>query len=212
MNIYSLHKRLEKFPRLKELWVSLERKIFTNSFLKKGKKIKLHLGCGDIILKNYINVDIRKLKGVDIAADIIELPFIPDGSVDEIYTCHTFEHIPHRLSMKVLKEWLRILKGSGKLIVSVPDFDSIVSIYKSTGNSIWNIQSSLMGEQDYPENAHYSVFNFNFFRQILEHVGFKKIRKLNIEERITSRDWSFKKIKVPTGEEFFISLNIAAEK
>lgn len=212
MNIYSFHQKLEKFPRLKGILVSLERKIYVKSFLRKRKKVKLHLGCGEIILKNYVNIDIRKLRGVDIAADIINLPFIPDNSVDEIYTCHTFEHISHRLSIKVLKEWFRILKNDGKLIVSVPDFDSIVNIYKATGNNIWNIKSPPMGEQDYLENSHYSVFNFAFFHQILEHVGFRRIRKLNIKEKVTLKDWSFKKIRVPTGEAFFISLNIVAEK
>lgn len=212
MNIYNFYLKFDKFPIIKKYLIEYAKKRYTSMFIKNGKKIKLHLGCGNVSLKNYINIDVRSLKNVDIVADITSLPFIPDCSVDEIYTCHTFEHISHQKSIDVLKEWFRILKSQGKIIISVPDFERVIQIYKKTGNNIWNIKSILMGEQDYPEDSHYSVFNFNFFEQILKYVGYKKIRHLENNEKITNKDWSFKNIKVPTGEEFSISLNVIAEK
>jgi predicted SAM-dependent methyltransferase len=212
MSIYTFYLKFSKLPKIEKYLINYAKARYINTFVKKGKSIKLHLGCGNVYLKNYLNIDVRPLKNVDIVADITSLPFIPDSSVDEIYTCHTFEHISHQKSMKVLEEWFRILKCEGKIIISVPDFEYIINIYKKTGNNIWNIKSVLMGEQDYPEDSHYSVFNYNFFEQILSHTGFKNIRRLSRSEKITNKDWSFRKIKVPTGEEFPISLNISAEK
>jgi predicted SAM-dependent methyltransferase len=212
MNIYTFYLNFTKVPKLKKYLINYAKSQYINAFMKKRRNIKLHLGCGNVYLRDYINIDVRPLKNVDLVADIASLPFIPDFSVNEIYTCHTLEHISHQKIIRVLEEWFRILKHKGKIIISVPDFERIIKIYKKTGNNIWNIKSVLMGEQDYSENMHYSVFNFEFLKQILSHVGFKNIRRLYSSEKITNKDWSFKKIKVPTGEEFPVSLNIIAEK
>lgn len=173
---------------------------------------KLNLGAGNVILSEYINIDIRKLPGIDLIADVADLSFIVDESIDEIYTCHTLEHISHQTVLLVLKEWLRVIKPGGKLVLSVPDFDKIIRIYSKTGKSVWNIKSPLMGEQDYLEDAHYAVFNYQYLEQILLHAGFTKVELLTKKGMVTDKDWSFRKIKMPDGQEFDISLNVAAVK
>lgn len=47
--------------------------------------MKLHLGCGDKILKDFINIDIRESEGVDMVLDITKLDTIENNSVDLIY-------------------------------------------------------------------------------------------------------------------------------
>jgi predicted SAM-dependent methyltransferase len=81
-------------------------------------KEKLHLGCGKTILKEWINLDIRKGQGVDIVADLemcseIPLPF-EDNSIDEFYASHLIEHIHFTLSL--MQELHRIAKNDSKAV------------------------------------------------------------------------------------------------
>lgn len=55
--------------------------------------VRLDIGCGRSKLKGTLGVDIVPLPGVNIVADLSGgLPF-KDGSVDEIFTSHTLEHM-----------------------------------------------------------------------------------------------------------------------
>ena len=41
--------------------------------MEKWFKMKLHLGCGDKIIPNFTNVDIRPMSGVDLVEDVGKL-------------------------------------------------------------------------------------------------------------------------------------------
>jgi len=56
------------------------------------------------------------------------LPF-PDGSVEVIYSSHTFEHFTYPQSVAVAKECFRVLKPQGILRVAVPDLEKMVQDY-----------------------------------------------------------------------------------
>jgi len=47
--------------------------------------LRVNLGCGHIALPDYINVDMRDLPGVDVIAEVDDLPF-DKGSVDEVFS------------------------------------------------------------------------------------------------------------------------------
>lgn len=93
----------------------------------------LDLGCGgQKIHPNAIGVDIRPrgTMGVgynsthasagDIEADSTDLHMVPSGSIDGILAKHLLEHIIRPIP--ALKEWARILKEGGKLVIIVPDW------------------------------------------------------------------------------------------
>jgi len=82
--------------------------------------MKLHLGCGDIILDGYLNCD-KYNKKAQLVCDVIELPFEND-SIDEIYNSHLIEHFDYWEGYKLASEWLRVLKKGGKLAIETPDF------------------------------------------------------------------------------------------
>lgn len=91
--------------------------------LKNKLPIKLHLGCGPVILDDYINVDgeyAANIPGVVVYDITKEFP-IPDNSVDEIITVHVIEHIAPDEVSTMLKEWLRILKPGGMVATEWPD-------------------------------------------------------------------------------------------
>jgi predicted SAM-dependent methyltransferase len=88
--------------------------------------IRLNLGCGDKILENYINVDVaseRKGKKPDVISDIRKLTF-DDNYADEILSVHVIEHFWRWEVSDILKEWIRVLKPGGKLILECPNLQS----------------------------------------------------------------------------------------
>lgn len=88
------------------------------------EKIKLNLGCGDKILPGYINIDVaasRKGNHPDIVRDIRDLSIYEDNSVDEILSVHVVEHFWRWEVEDVLREWIRVLKPGGFLILECPN-------------------------------------------------------------------------------------------
>ena len=89
--------------------------------------MKINLGCGRDIKKNYVNVDTFKYDGVDVDLDLTKFPWRwADNSVDEIYTSHVLEHIFDNEGF--LKECHRVLKKGGLLHVKVPHVTSVTSL------------------------------------------------------------------------------------
>ena len=98
-----------------------------------GDGLVLDLGCGGAkIHPKTIGVDIRPSGNVgvgvnldhpsvsDITAEVSDLAMLKDRSVDAICARHIVEHlidIP-----KALKEWKRVLKPGGKLVIISPDY------------------------------------------------------------------------------------------
>jgi SAM-dependent methyltransferase len=88
---------------------------------------RLNLGCGDKILPGYVNVDVaesRAGKKPDVLCDLHRLTLFEDGSVDEILSVHVIEHFWRWEAPEVLKEWVRVLRPGGKMILECPNLIS----------------------------------------------------------------------------------------
>jgi SAM-dependent methyltransferase len=139
--------------------------------------IKLHLGCGNKILKNFINCDIQNIPGVDRSnVDISNLKDFKDNSVDLIYASHVLEHIPRMKTFSTLLEWNRVLKVGGMLRVGVPDFDATVKVYQRDGD-YENLLNWIYGGAEVSTNIHYRQFTFSGLKTLLIEAGFKRVCK-----------------------------------
>lgn len=90
----------------------------------KQEPVKLHLGCGTVMMDGYINVDgdYMKDKGYPITYHDITKEFpLPNNCVDEILSIHVIEHFPRNIVSNIMKEWLRILKPGGFVATEWPD-------------------------------------------------------------------------------------------
>ena len=79
------------------------------------KKIKLNLGCGKDIKKNFINIDFYKHPNtkVDLITDLgKKMPF-KDSSVDYIYSSHLLEHLTWIEGNKLINDCYRVLNKKG---------------------------------------------------------------------------------------------------
>lgn len=87
--------------------------------------LKLNLGCGNKNLEGYVNVDlVEERKGVkpDVLCDVRDLSgYFSDNVADEVLAVHILEHFYPWEVHDILKEWKRVLKPGGKIVIEVPD-------------------------------------------------------------------------------------------
>ena len=147
-------------------------------------KMKLHLGCGYDYKADYINVDTDINVPADDYMDLTKpLPY-PSDTMDLIETHHFIEHIPTHLGTKgyikdfvpILKDWHRVLRGDGKIIIECPDFDALITLYHRKPGKRDELLKHIYGyggENQY----HYMGWSFNRLKTVLSAAGFKRIKK-----------------------------------
>ena len=70
-----------------------------------------------------VTLDVMDLPNIDVVCDLNEgFPFLPDDSVDEIYSHNTLEHIDQLLPL--MDEIHRVLKRNGRKRLFVPHFSN----------------------------------------------------------------------------------------
>ncbi len=85
---------------------------------------KLNLGCGNKQIEGFIGVDRFFCKGVDIIADIENLPF-KESIIDEVLLDNVIEHILD--ISKAMQEIYRITKNNSLVKIRTPHFTSLSS-------------------------------------------------------------------------------------
>jgi SAM-dependent methyltransferase len=140
-----------------------------------GDDIRLNLGCGHIAVRGYINVDSREIPGVDIVADVRDLPF-SEGQVGEIYSAHLLEHFPEEeLARSLLPYWYSLLRPGGRLVAVVPDTEMMLSEHAAGRVSFDDLRDVTFGEQEYAGNFHYTMFSQRSLCELLEMCGFSSV-------------------------------------
>ena len=170
--------------------------------------MKLHLGCGKNLLPDYTNID--RTENADIVHDIRTLDFIDNDTVDEIYISHVMEHFSRREIYSVLCEYNRVLKTGATLRISVPDFDSIVSVYN--GKNLEILTGLLYGGQVDEYDYHKICFNFDLLSELLRCCGFGLIQKYDTWEFSQSDDYSKAYIPHMDRNGTLMSLNVVCTK
>jgi len=110
---------------------------WVESLTCKAKEfVRLNLGCGDKILPGYINVDVvdqRAGTPPDVIADIRNLCDFPADYADEILAVHVIEHFWRWEVEDILREWCRVLRPGGRLILECPNLRSACEEFLKVG-------------------------------------------------------------------------------
>lgn len=113
--------------------------------------VKLDLGAGDKHYEGFTRVGLQQ--DHDIICDLRSIP-LPDDYADEAMAIHVVEHFHPWDVLPTLREWLRILKPGGLLVLELPD------LYKCCRNFVRdmgaNPRNSLWGL--YGDDKHNDVF------------------------------------------------------
>ena len=142
---------MDLYVETRERMLAKDRAIW--KYCNENKGLYLNIGCGDCRYPGFINID-KFIRGKDVLpADALYLPF-KDGAVSFIYSAHSLEHLPIRDGKLALKDWKRVLKPQGRLIIELPDLQAIChnvlnSMYPQQLQ--WNLYT-LFGYQIDPRN------------------------------------------------------------
>lgn len=107
----------------------------------------LHAGCGRREIDRDIfpdwaetRLDIDPECDPDMVGSMANLDLIGDGEFDAVYTCHSLEHLNTHDAAAALREFRRILKPDGFVLIIVPDLEGIEPtkdvVYVSPGGPI----------------------------------------------------------------------------
>lgn len=161
----------------------------------------LHVGCGSkrkdkttpVFSGNEweeVTLDIDPKCTPDIIGSMTDLSMIEDNSYDAVYSSHNIEHLYIHETMIAVKEFKRILKDDGYVMLVCPDLISTCKALIKDGpykplyyldkdswvspiDILYGWRSALAREQFYM--AHNSGFTEGSLRQLFFEAGFKKV-------------------------------------
>jgi hypothetical protein len=140
--------------------------------------LRLNLGCGHLPLDGYVNVDMRRLPGVDVVAPTDALP-VEAGSVAELFSAHFLEHFPHeQLRRTLLPYWRSVLRPGGAFRAVVPDVDAMIEQYKAGEITFESFRQVAYGGQEYEGDFHFTAFTPDSLRDLLIATGFDRVELL----------------------------------
>ena len=117
--------------------------------------LKLNLGCGNKLWKNFVNIDLPG-SGADLECDIRQLPY-EDATVDEIHAIHVFEHFYLHEVPGILAEWYRVLVPEGQLVLEMPCFDKLIAYIQGNNPAFFDprlVQWPLYGDPSTIKTEH----------------------------------------------------------
>lgn len=128
---------------------------------------RLNLGCGDVQLDGYENLDAK-------TGDCIFPLAVEPGTVDEVRASHVLEHFPFEHVGSVLTDWAKALRPGGTMKIAVPDFEAIAKSYLEGAEM--PIQGLVMGGHSDPYDHHQAIFDREVLAEVMRAVGLVDIR------------------------------------
>lgn len=179
-----------------------------NLIINSNKKLRrLEIGPGEEKIKGFEALNISNRNNTDYVLDAFNTMPFPDNTFDLIYASHVLEHAIWYQNIKVLKEWIRILKPNGKIELWVPDGLKICKAFvkcekNKTNKYVLNDGWYKYNKEKDPcvwvngriftygdgsgninnPNWHHTLYSYRYLKKILNECGLIKIHKLKHKE------------------------------
>lgn len=138
--------------------------------------LRVNVGAGHLTREDYLNVDSRELPGIDVVADVRDLPFAAE-ELSEIYSAHLLEHFPvEELRRVILPRWVSLLEDGGKLVSVVPDVETMVAERAAGRIPFDDFVEVIYGGQEYAGDFHFSGFSKDTLTRLLEDAGLEDVK------------------------------------
>ncbi|HPD34094.1 MAG TPA: methyltransferase domain-containing protein, partial [Candidatus Kapabacteria bacterium] len=151
-------------------YVEMEDPIDNNHNSIIYKPLMLHLGSQGVVLDGFDNLDAQPQSSKEIQCDVRQLPY-SNESADMILAIDLLQVYSHRETDAVLKEWVRVLKKGGSMILSVPDLKRILNDYYSGNLPISEANQYIFGKQANDYDYHYNGFDDMSLQKHLQSAG-----------------------------------------
>jgi SAM-dependent methyltransferase len=162
-----------RMTRPAQVWVNISETSKCRSRLAPfctGYGVDLGFG-GDPITPGAIRVDQVQpyawyvdANPVQLGGDVRHLHWFADGVLDFVYSSHVLEDFPDTAA--VLREWMRVLKPGGHLVIYCPDEQVYRRHCVATG-------------QPYNQHHVHAAFSLDFVKQALSGIGCARIIREN---------------------------------
>lgn len=166
--------------------------------LADQQHLRLHIGCGPKIKKDWINIDLSPQ--ADITLDMREpLPFL-ENSCPIIYSEHFLEHLDYPVhANSFLRECYRVLEPGGVFSVGVPDTEWPLAEYtghrsenyfriaKESWHPAW-CQTALehINYHFRQGDEHLFAYDFKTLVHALSNAGFESIKRRDFDPELDS--------------------------
>jgi predicted SAM-dependent methyltransferase len=195
---------------LNDLWNDFTKEFTHGADLGKycsGKVgLKLHIGCGELVQPDWVNIDFAPRPGVFYFNMQNPLP-IMDGTVSRIHAEHFLEHLEYSEVLRFLSECARVLAGGGSMRIIIPDAEKYMRAYANDDRVFFERLRDLGGTSEpLPTKDaicnqmfrmggdHRFAWDFETLEYVSRLAGFKVIKQSHHNEGPTSlcidgQDW-----------------------
>lgn len=151
--------------------------------------LRLNLGCGDKILPGYVNVDVavsRAGERPDVICDLRRLEPFATACCDEVIAIHVVEHFWRWEIVDVLREWVRVLRPGGLMVLECPNLisacEAVLAEPETAARADQQGQRSmwaLYGDPGWrdPLMCHRWGYTPGSLREVMEQVGLANVRQ-----------------------------------
>jgi predicted SAM-dependent methyltransferase len=152
----------------------------------KWRDIRLHLGCGPLVLDGWINVDNQPYAGIDFRWDLAR--GIPFRNARYIFAEHFIEHLSYQQGADFARGCRAALRDDGILRLSTPSLDWVWHV--SYHPTLWTNEDDALRECFVLNRAfrgwgHQFLYNLTTLTAMLQNAGFATVRALRYGESDT---------------------------